>query len=119
MDCKVGDVIGMIRFHNGTLMTAKIVTVETINRWGHIMVTGGRVFDKSGNERNARGQSYNSGAWLCTEERVRAEQAAHEVYIARRKAVNEIEAIIRANGDNRFPLRDETKARLIELVGAL
>lgn len=119
MDCKVGDVIGMIRFHNGTLMTCKVVTVEKINRWGHITVTGGRVFNSGGSERNAPGASYNSGAWLCTEERARAEQAARNAHVARRNAMSEMENILKANGDARFPLDTSTKQRLVELVGMI
>ena len=115
----VGDEVGFCRRHSwsGTLLRYGFSHVTKINRWGHITLANGKVFDKNGNERGEFADLH-----LVSAERLRGELAAELAQRARNSVANEICKLLagQRNGfGNYCEISDATRDRLHELVNQL
>jgi hypothetical protein len=96
-----------------------IQKVAKINRWGHITLLSGRVFDKNGQE---RGVSSSYGKFLVSVERAMAEEAARLEQSKRDQAAYEIKTIMEGlrNGyGHTMSPTAEDRGQLLELINKL
>lgn len=111
----VGDVVGFAYFSFGGRITSNgTAVVAKINRWGHILLENGRLFDKFGNEKIQTGVSRIRLIEVALLERELAAQACKaEGFNAHRRAT---ELLKDARGYNCVHLSAEDKAELIALI---
>ena len=116
---KVGDEVGYGRYHSwGTLLNHGFSKVTKINRWGHIILENGKVFDKQGQERNCQ----YGGAHIMDADRLR--ERLDEIKQARERAnaANEIKKILdgqRTGGGEFVAISNEVREQMIALVNKL
>jgi hypothetical protein len=114
----VGDSVGVASggFNHRQYVIQK---VTKINRWGHITLDSGRVFDKNGQE---RGVSRSYGKFLVSVERATAEEAARFEQTNRNKVAYEIKTIMEGlrngYGHTTSPSA-EVRNQLLELINKL
>jgi hypothetical protein len=115
----VGDEVGYGRYHQwGTLLQHGFSKVEKINRWGHVILENGKVFNKDGYE---RGREYGA-LHIMTAAHLREVLESIKQRRERNAVANELKALIdgQRNGHGDIcEVSDETRARMIELVNRL
>jgi hypothetical protein len=116
---KVGDEVGFGRYHTwGTLLQHGFSKVIKINRWGHIILENGKVFNKDGQE---RGDHYGA-LHIMEAQRLREVLEGIQQRRDRNAVAHQLQDLLEAqrngHGDN-CKVNDETRARMIELVNKL
>ena len=110
---KVGDPIAYGRYHYSTLLEHGFSTVAKINKYGHIHLYNGRVFDKFGDERN---KQYSRCHLMSVAD---CQQALDRQNVLRERwgKISQIRNI--ADTLHESGVSDETKSQLIQLIQSL
>lgn len=118
MDLKVGDEIAYARWNNGVMITGGVSRVAKVNRWGHITLENGTVYNKNGTERC---DGYY-GKSLISVDRYNQFREQETIRRARSKAAQDIINAIteKRNGYGHIgTFSDEDKAQLKILIDML
>lgn len=114
----VGDEVGYGRYHWGTLLQHGFSRVTKINRWGHITLENGKVFNKDGYERGRE----HGALRIMDADRLRAELAANARQRERNETLRQLRALLdsHVNGfGNICEVSSEARLRMIDLVSEL
>lgn len=115
---QVGSELSYVRWgsHHGSIRESGASKVKKINRYGHLILENGKIFDKTGDER----AKFNP-CHLTTTASLEQSKSDEEARRSRNEAVRKIEEILRGcrNGCGDSMIRVKTKADLLAAVEAI
>ena len=121
VEIKVGAEVGIFRSGWRSWSTGNIAKVAKINRYGHIILDNGLVFDKHGQERAVK-KAFSGKRVLVNPNLVREEIERLKRRSQINEAVGEIQTIIRNTYNSyrgEYTFTEEQKQKMVQLINSL
>lgn len=117
----INDTVSYIKTHHwGSVLCHGTAKIIKINRYGHIILSDGMIFDKTGYE---RGSSHrNSNCHLCSPEHLQSVLDKQAAVKARTQTVHQIIAKLedqKTGMGHYVEFSNEVKKELVDLINAL